>query len=457
MTRLGSSMLDTLREHDSSKLDRYLVFGLILTIPSIPFVRFGAGDFQIPLAFLIIGVYACLKLPVLIRDSKPVPMRVSITAMLAIYAAWSAASLLWATTTDLAASRLFIRICQIFFCILVINFCAVGLASVHRMSWLLPLAVLVVVLVGYFGYFTSTNPPHYQFSYEFPRFLGDRNSDTFMILTGLPFALAMLLTGAHGRLGSFLGLVAFVLMALAIFLSLSRANLLVMILVVSILVIADFVLRRGRLRSIMLVAALCVGLVVVVSLVPSDRFVQTITQHEKRFEELEDDTRWGLSVAALELAAEHPLTGVGLNNYPPEFHTTNTGRFWYRAERHKPVPHNSFLSIWAELGTPALALFTMILLWPLASVLRLAPRIMRSQDLLFIHLFLGSLGLSLVLIQGIMAYNFADIFYFWLVYAVNALIIVALDRALRHSSERSLAVRPFAKRGMLFGARQEYL
>jgi O-antigen ligase len=434
---------DALQE-GSSRLDRFFVTGLIVSIPTIPFGRFGVGGFEIPLAVLIIAVYACLKSLTLMRDARPEAFRPYITMVLAFFITWSAASLLWVREYDLALSSLVTRSFQIFSCIIVINFCILGPVTMHRLSRLMAMAVLIPVIVGYYGYFTSANPPHYEFSYEFPRYLGDRNSDTFMILTGLPFALAILLTGSYGRRWGVFGSIAFVLMAMAIFLSLSRANFLLMILVVFVMVMVNLVLKRTRRRSLVLVAIICTVLPLAVCLLPADRFFKTVTQYEQRFEQAHEDNRWDLALAVFELAGRHPLMGVGLQNFPVEFHTTEVGRFWYRAEKHKPVPHNSFLSVWVELGTPALIAFFMIVLWPLVSVLRLFPVIMRRQDPSLNALFLGSLGLGLVLIQGIAAYNFGEIFYFWIAYSFNALVVLALDRSLRQPTDRRLVVQRHA-------------
>ena len=368
----------------------------------------------------------------LVRNVRSEAFRPYITMVLAFFMAWAIASLLWVEDYDRALNHLVSRGFQLISCIMVINFCIVGPLSMRHLSRIMTIAVLIPIIVGYYGYFATPNPLCYQFSYEFPRYIGDRNSDTFMILTGLPFALAISLTGAHGRLWSMFGLIAFLLMTAAIFLSLSRANLLVMIVITFAIVGTNFVLQKRRGRSLVLVATLCAVLPLAAAVVYTDRFSKTVTQYEKRFEDVQDDNRWVYVLAVWELVGRNPLIGVGLDNFPYQFHSTGIGRFWYRPETNKPVPHNSFLSVWAELGTLGLIAFLMIVLWPLVSILRLLSAARQRLDPLINCLFLGALGLSLVLIQGIAAYNFAEIFYYWIAYSIDALVVLALDRSLRH-------------------------
>jgi O-antigen ligase len=427
-------MASTATDGYSNRLDEYFVLALILTIPTIPFFRYSMGGFEIPLVAPITVVYAILRFVTVLFDRDSIDLKTTVSGVLLLFLIWSMVSLLWCSSLDPAVRRLIARFSQICFVLLVINCCNLDLLSLHRLTIAFVIMAMIPALVGYHGFFTEEEPLHYQFSYEYPRQLGDRNSDTFFILTALPLALAMFLGRSFRTVWRMVGLATFILMAGAIFFSLSRANLLVMTVIVSVLILGDLAVRRVPLGSIVKMASVCLCFFLLSTVVPTDIFNRTVGELEKRFEEVQTDRRWDLLFASWELAARHPLRGVGLNNFSEQFRTTDTGRYEAQEEDYEPNPHNSFLGTWAELGLPGLFVFSMVVFWPLAYLARLTRRVIRSRDSVAISLFLGSVGLSLVLVQGILAYHFADIFYFWVAYAFNSLLVLGLDRSLRRGA-----------------------
>jgi O-antigen ligase len=421
----------------SSKLDWIFFLSLILTIPTVPFLRFSVGDFEIPLAVPITATYLTLKLVALLSEDQPIDLHPVISGILVVFLLWTTASLLWSSSIDRSMRLLAPRTWQICLALMAINWCDLAPRSLRRLGGLFVLAVLIPVLIGYYGFLTAAKPMYYQFSHEFPRLLGDRNSDTFMILTAIPFALATVLVRSFRPIWRLFGFIAILLMATAIFFSLSRGNLLVMILLVSVLTLTSFLVFKARASSLLGVGGLCLAVFILFSVMPTTLVDRSVGRLEKRLHEVGEDRRWRLSRAALELAARHPFTGVGLANFGVRVQTTDSGRYVV-SRRGLPMPHNSFLGTFAELGFPGLMLFTMVILWPLFFLVRLFPHITRSRDPTLHYLFVSGLGLGLVLVQGILAYDFAEYSFFWVAYVFNAVIVLTLDRSLRSTAHSRL-------------------
>ncbi|MBI5251268.1 MAG: O-antigen ligase family protein [Desulfomonile tiedjei] len=411
----------------SSRLDIYFILALILSVPSIPFLRYGFGDFEIPIAMPIIVVYSCIKIWLLMDAPKGLETEPGITMLMVVLFMWSTASVLWATAPEFAFRRLVSRGYQTYFVLLAINCCCFSPVAIMRLGRLLPLAILVPVAIGFYGFFTLPEPPHFQFSYEYPRVLGDRNSDTFMVLTAWPLALAMTCGASQTVIWRFSGLIAALLTGGAVFFSLSRANLLGAMAVALVLLTVDSVLKKTRPLMVFVVASVFLGSMLLGASVFEDHLDQTLGQWQQRFDKVDDNQRWAFNRGAWELVDRHPITGVGLNNFRVTFQTTQAGR---QAEQDYN-PHNSFLGTWSELGFPGLIVFTCIVLWPLSCYIRLFPHVLRSGDLILGQIYVGGLGLCLVLILSILAYNFAEDFYYWIAYVFVSLIALALKRGLR--------------------------
>jgi O-antigen ligase len=420
-------MIHSSQKYYFSRLDNYFILALILSVPSVPYIRYGLGDFEIPIALVIIGLYSCAKTWLLLDNSEPLEISRVISALMIILFLWSTASLFWASSPDFAFRRLISRCYQTFFVLLALNCCYLGATSAFGFSRLLPLVILVPVAIGFFGFFTVPEAEHFQFSYEFPRRLGDRNSDTFMVLTAWPLALAMMLGGNQGLSWRTLGLVTSVLIGGALFFSLSRANLLSAIAICVIMITLNSLIKKTTKVALLGTVLIFVATLTLGGAILTQHFNQTLDQWETRFAKVDDNQRWAFNQGAWELAARHPLTGVGLNNFRVQFPTTHAGR---QAE-HDYNPHNSFLGTWSELGFPGLIVFTCVVLWPLFYYIKLFLPVMRFGDQRLAQIYIGGFGLSIVLILSILAYNFAEDFYYWIAYVIASLMALTVERGLR--------------------------
>jgi O-antigen ligase/polysaccharide polymerase Wzy-like membrane protein len=76
--------------------------------------------------------------------------------------------------------------------------------------------------------------------------------------------------------------------------------------------------------------------------------------------------RFGFAIASLQLALENPLTGVGISNYEPAYNSLRDylGNYFWETDN----PHSAWLYIVSCIGFPALAIFALIVLYPLKSL-----------------------------------------------------------------------------------------
>ena len=146
------------------------------------------------------------------------------------------------------------------------------------------------------------------------------------------------------------------------------------------------------------------------------------------------ESRLPLVALATDIAIDHPLLGVGPNNFVPIMHSYATVEFtgaWLRAV------HNKYMLVWSETGTVGLLLF----LLSLAYTLRLAFPIAAAR-----HPILSPLGVALAGgLLGHMVHMLVDIFngrpsttFLWLVTGM----IVAIHSLVSRSGALSALAFP---------------
>jgi O-antigen ligase len=102
---------------------------------------------------------------------------------------------------------------------------------------------------------------------------------------------------------------------------------------------------------------------------------------------------------ALSMAEDHPVLGVGANNFPvriPEYAGWDLRGQWLY------TVHNRYLVVWSETGTPALICYV----WFLVAACLQGRRIWRARDRFLSPL---ALGLSCALL-GLMAHMLVEVF-----------------------------------------------
>jgi hypothetical protein len=230
-----------------------------------------------------------------------------------------------------------------------------------------------------------------------------------------------------------LGLAACVLALPALVLTLSRGAWIACLVSIAVLVLGS----PGRRLSPAAIAAL--GLTTLVVLVPLQG---TISERLVRSDEGAAAGRVPLVQIAGEMISDHPLLGVGANNYVIELPGYAGGRF---ADVWLSSVHNKYLLIWSEAGPVALAAFLLFL----GSTFLRAWRARRAEDPLIAAV---GAGLAAAVAGHAVHMNF-DIFaggattdMLWVAAGVAAspVLVVAADavRAPERARRRALELTP---------------
>jgi putative inorganic carbon (HCO3(-)) transporter len=251
-------------------------------------------------------------------------------------------------------------------------------------------------------------------------------------------ALALLLTDVRRRYKQ-LAFLAFPLGAVAVILTLSRGGWVA--LVVSLTIFCTIAVRR---RWLPLPYLLLLGGIFLLVLLPfHDLIIDRISGADKGSAQ----SRFPLMHLAWDIIRDHPLTGVGTNNFASvlgEYVTPEFSRAWIY------TVHNKYLLVWAELGLGGLLAFV----WFLGETLRKGWACVRSADPLLAPIGLGFTAA----IVGQMAHMFFDVFHsrpqvqsLWIVAALVAAVhrIVTNEAAVAQSSSREAFRSPAS-----FDARQ---
>lgn len=203
--------------------------------------------------------------------------------------------------------------------------------------------------------------------------VGGPNQSADFLAMGIALALSVLLTPLPFRLKS-IGVGTALMAAPALFFTGSRGGWLAFAIAAALIGLVAW--RRGWLPVyVPFVTALLAAAI----LIPTWPYIMD------RF--LGDDNgsaeaRLPLMRMALQIIRDHPLLGVGANNYVlvlPNYLTSDFSLEWIE------VVHNRFLLIWSEAGTGALLAFV----WFLLDTLYRGWRVIQANDPLFSPLALG--------------------------------------------------------------------
>lgn len=215
------------------------------------------------------------------------------------------------------------------------------------------------------------------------------NAAAFLMMT-LVGALGVLLAQT-GRLTKMLAVIALGTGGVALVFTLSRGGWIAFVLAAGTLGFAAW--RRGWLSRKVIAGVVLIALLLVVGLRPIILHRLTSYDHGSAA------SRVPLMKLALRSIHDHPILGVGANNFPSvvfQYVTPELGDVWVYSA------HNKYLLVWAETGLIALAAF----LWFLTATIRRGWQCWQLNDRL-----LSPLAFSLaVAIAGSMVHMFFDVF-----------------------------------------------
>jgi O-antigen ligase len=135
----------------------------------------------------------------------------------------------------------------------------------------------------------------------------------------------------------------------------------------------------------------------------------------------------------MEMLNSHPLTGIGLRNFPYYFHDFFGS---YSFHNRLEVAHNSFVQVGSELGYPGLALFIAIILRSFF-VTAQARKTLREKQLTAHWLYVFSVGLDCAMIGYCIGGFFMAVAFYPYVW-IHIAFCVSLRSAARSFAESGL-------------------
>jgi O-antigen ligase len=204
----------------------------------------------------------------------------------------------------------------------------------------------------------------------------DANDMATLIASAMPFALYFLL-GQRRPVVRVLAVFGLAILAVGLIRSGSRGGLIALLAVI-MFVLLGFTTISARARLIGLV-----GILVVVFATASDRYwqqMQTILNPRQDYNLTSDAGRLKVWKRGLGYMIDHPIVGVGGNNFGVAEGTISP--LAKRAERGLGIrwgaAHNMFIQVGAELGVPGLLIFVGLLVTAFKSLRRVTRRAARA-------------------------------------------------------------------------------
>jgi putative inorganic carbon (hco3(-)) transporter len=295
----------------------------------------------------------------------------------------------WATFSDT-----FIRCVLIF--VVIVN----AVRTEARLRWMLflTLAVSIWLSVGAINDYRLglMTVEGYRVGGRGSGIFGNSNDMALHIVTVLPVTIALLLgSRLVGKL--FYGACA-ALMVAAIVLTYSRGGFIGLLVV---LLFLAFKLGRGHRLGVLVLAFLVIaGLLL---LAPGNYGRRILSIFVPSLDPVgSSDARRGELMRSIQVAARHPLLGIGMGNYATEMSFRGL------------VTHNSYTQVAAEMGLAALALYTMFVVTPLRRLGRVARETFESRK--SSRYYYLAVGLQASLLAYLVTSFFASVAYLWYVY-----------------------------------------
>ncbi len=296
----------------------------------------------------------------------------------------------WATFSDT-----FIRCVLIF--VVIVN----AVRTEARLRWMLflTLAVSIWLSVGAINDYRLglLTVEGYRVGGRGSGIFGNSNDMALHIVTVLPVTIALLL-GSRRLVGKILYGACAALLVAAIVLTYSRGGFIGLMVV---LLFLAFKLGRGHRLGVLLLAFLVIGGLLV--LAPGNYGRRILSIFVPSLDPVgSSDARRGELMRSLQVAARHPLLGIGMGNYATEMSFRGL------------VTHNSYTQVAAEMGLAALALYTMFVITPLRRLGRVARETFETRK--GSRYYYLAVGLQASLLAYLVTSFFASVAYLWYVY-----------------------------------------
>lgn len=238
--------------------------------------------------------------------------------------------------------------------------------SLILIQTILVIAAFSVACYALFVYFTPSGVVAVEGVRRARAFYGSPNNLALYLERVLPIALAIGFGRSKTRRWFFL--VGGVLIATAIILTFSRGAL---FLGLPAIVLTLLWLRGGRWRWLAPIA-IVTGIALLIPLLGTERFASLLDPSRGT-----TFIRLGLWRASLQMARDHPLLGVGLDNFL--YYYGDYIQPGAEVERFLSHPHNLVLDFWLRLGIGGLVALVMLLCAAMRSAVRALRRLAESR------------------------------------------------------------------------------
>ncbi len=228
-----------------------------------------------------------------------------------------------------------------------------------RLADALLLAGLAVSVFGLYQYFVSGDVIVAEGVRRIGGVYASPNNLSLLLGRIIPLAISVFVVGRASQRRTSYGL-ALLPLGLCLFLTYSRGGWLLS-LPAALLAIG---LLRGRRAALLAVTAILLGCLMLLPLVGTQRFASLFD-----FEQGTTFRRLKLWEATLDMIRDHPITGVGLDNFLYQYPHYMSREAWQEPDLSHP--HNIVLDYWTRLGIGGV----IVLFWLEAAFLRLALRL----------------------------------------------------------------------------------
>lgn len=356
---------------------------------------------------------------------------------LVVVACLSAFTGLSVTASGTFMVEIFVRLLS-FFALLVVVIRTVPDLRFLTSTYVLALLILIYVVVFVAGVESFDG---YQRIGETAMY--DGNDLGVVFLVGLPLALIMAQSGARFARG--LGWLVLLGTPVCILLTASRGAFLGLVATgVAILILMPRVSPWKR------VALPLVALAFLTIAAPDGYWdkMSTILNPEEDYNLTSETGRMAIWSRGMGYVAAYPLFGVGPDNFiRAGWEISTAGRSNVGMGLRNQAPHNTFLQVWAELGTVGLAVWLTVVFGGMIAPLRLRSRMPRSwlrgtPDQRFLFLTASYLPASFVafaVTTFFVSHAYTGMFYILAAFLSGLLLLTRRELSQGHSQDRQVA------------------
>lgn len=161
--------------------------------------------------------------------------------------------------------------------------------------------------------------------------------------------------------------------------------------------------KLGRSRRLMVGVIAAIALIAFLAFAPGDYMGRVATiVNSSRDSSGSSGAREQLLVRSVLVTLRHPLLGVGMGNF--HFHSIR-----------EQVTHNSYTQVGAEMGIPAMLLYTMFIIAPYRKLRRIERETLKEKRNTTWHYYFA-VGLQCSLVAYLIGSYFSSIAYLWYLY-----------------------------------------